>query len=896
MRGAIGRRTDEPGRERRAIGRRSDEPGGVRGAIGRRTDEPGRVRGAIGRRNDGSGRERGAQRCLPGARCGRGSILASGLLLAAAAVAWIGPVRAADWGRLSAVWSQLDAPAGSGAPTLAEWAAFDSARSAWSDSLAAALRLGPPPEGPSSARWGRVLLEGWLRGEPSLLRLLTGGWRPEPARWADAGQLTVPAAALCLAHGHAEAARAWLDAGPIPAEDRPYAAVLAVEARLATTDTLGAGAAARAALEGRENWPWWARVEFERAAIEAALAAGDTATARRELASFTGREEERGRWLLLRRRLAELRGDAGAAEALLWRVVSEYPGGKTAERTLRQLVPADGAPAVEDLDRQRRLLAVAERRGDLPRFRALERALRPRLGPAGRDSLSLRAGRLAFRVKEYGLLAQLDADGTWRAGGAHAIEWALLTARAYRNAGRAEEMARRYAEVARRGSREDRATACYEWAREMEALRRFAEAETLYARVVSLGGNDAAVSRLRRGICEFGAGRWSAARARLEEAAAAGSAEDRAFAWFWIYRSELARGRSEAARAALAEAARGKAGYYGRRAATALELARRAGGPSALDPDAYWRAVAELSGEPDLDRLRAAVETAPVGTGPARAAQGAPGEPAAEGAPGALAAQGAPGEQAGQGDSGSAAEALVANGAPAGAGPGADGGATAGATELSWLRDRLLFFRLAGRSAWAGMAREELARRPELAGAGAADTWRRLGVEDLAARAAVRSGGSLRHRYPRAFPAEVAGAAARFGVAPEWLWAVMRRESFFESSVVSGAGATGLLQLMEETARTTAQRHGLEAGPLAAPRINVRLGAAHLADLLAEEPGAWPVVLAAYNAGLGNARRWRRAGEDPDFYIEMIGYRETREYVRHVAEAFWIYRELARGE
>jgi len=233
-------------------------------------------------------------------------------------------------------------------------------------------------------------------------------------------------------------------------------------------------------------------------------------------------------------------------------VVSEYPGGKTAERTLRQLVPADGAPAVEDLDRQRRLLAVAERRGDLPRFRALERALRPRLGPAGRDSLSLRAGRLAFRVKEYGLLAQLDADGTWRAGGAHAIEWALLTARAYRNAGRAEEMARRYAEVARRGSREDRATACYEWAREMEALRRFAEAETLYARVVSLGGNDAAVSRLRRGICEFGAGRWSAARARLEEAAAAGSAEDRAFAWFWIYRSELARGRSEAARAALA--------------------------------------------------------------------------------------------------------------------------------------------------------------------------------------------------------------------------------------------------------------------------------------------------------------------------------------------------------
>jgi soluble lytic murein transglycosylase len=124
----------------------------------------------------------------------------------------------------------------------------------------------------------------------------------------------------------------------------------------------------------------------------------------------------------------------------------------------------------------------------------------------------------------------------------------------------------------------------------------------------------------------------------------------------------------------------------------------------------------------------------------------------------------------------------------------------------------------------------------------------------------------------------------------------MRRESFFESAVVSGAGATGLLQLMEGTARETAERHGLAAGPLRSPRVNIELGSAHLGDLLAEEPDQWPVVLAAYNAGLPPARRWRLPGEDPDVYIEMIGYRETREYVRRVLEGFWVYRGLRRGE
>ncbi|MEZ4653925.1 MAG: lytic transglycosylase domain-containing protein, partial [Candidatus Eisenbacteria bacterium] len=133
------------------------------------------------------------------------------------------------------------------------------------------------------------------------------------------------------------------------------------------------------------------------------------------------------------------------------------------------------------------------------------------------------------------------------------------------------------------------------------------------------------------------------------------------------------------------------------------------------------------------------------------------------------------------------------------------------------------------------------------------------------------------------------------GLAPEWAWSIMRRESFFERTVQSGAGAIGLMQFMPATAQQVADAHGLRSEPLRAPSVNLRLGIAHLRDLVDETSGAWPVALAGYNAGIENARRWESPEDDPDLYIETIGYRETREYVKAVLQSFWTYRQLLRG-
>ncbi len=52
-------------------------------------------------------------------------------------------------------------------------------------------------------------------------------------------------------------------------------------------------------------------------------------------------------------------------------------------------------------------------------------------------------------------------------------------------------------------------------------------------------------------------------------------------------------------------------------------------------------------------------------------------------------------------------------------------------------------------------------------------------------------------------------------------------------------------------------------------------------------------ALAAYNGGPGNAQAWlSQAPDDPDLFLEIIRYAETRDYIRGVYELFCIYRLL----
>lgn len=154
--------------------------------------------------------------------------------------------------------------------------------------------------------------------------------------------------------------------------------------------------------------------------------------------------------------------------------------------------------------------------------------------------------------------------------------------------------------------------------------------------------------------------------------------------------------------------------------------------------------------------------------------------------------------------------------------------------------------------------------------------------------------------YPQPYDKEVHAGAKLTKLQPELIYGVLRQESLYRANAVSSAGARGLLQLLPETARRTAQSLGRSkpsADDLYVPAINVPLGAAQLKGLIDKFGGQTAVALAGYNAGPNAARRWLPSESiDPDIWVENIPYNETRGYVQRVLWHSVVFAWLRSGE
>jgi soluble lytic murein transglycosylase len=155
--------------------------------------------------------------------------------------------------------------------------------------------------------------------------------------------------------------------------------------------------------------------------------------------------------------------------------------------------------------------------------------------------------------------------------------------------------------------------------------------------------------------------------------------------------------------------------------------------------------------------------------------------------------------------------------------------------------------------------------------------------------------------YPAAYAGQVVPEAARYGLDPATVWALMRQESLYDARAVSRAGARGLMQIMPATlARMTAEEEApsLSADVLFHPAANIAFGTQFLAERLAEFGNCLFPTLASYNAGEGKAREWleRAGGDSEEVYLECIGYAETSDYVRRIVWLRWMYHALYEGE
>ena len=131
---------------------------------------------------------------------------------------------------------------------------------------------------------------------------------------------------------------------------------------------------------------------------------------------------------------------------------------------------------------------------------------------------------------------------------------------------------------------------------------------------------------------------------------------------------------------------------------------------------------------------------------------------------------------------------------------------------------------------------------------------------------------------------------------------IIRQESEFDISANSRVGAQGLMQLMPYTAKTVSKQAKLgysKSKLTKSPEYNINLGSFYIAGLILEYDGSYPFAIAAYNAGPRRGKYWKKLNKNPqknqiDYvdWIELIKFKETRNYVQRVLENFNVYRYI----
>ena len=119
---------------------------------------------------------------------------------------------------------------------------------------------------------------------------------------------------------------------------------------------------------------------------------------------------------------------------------------------------------------------------------------------------------------------------------------------------------------------------------------------------------------------------------------------------------------------------------------------------------------------------------------------------------------------------------------------------------------------------------------------------------------------------------------------------LIRQESAFNQNAHSRAGARGLMQVMPATARLI-ERRRISTRDLYNPEINMKIGSKYFAFLLKKYNGDAELALAAYNAGPKRVEEWmkRYPVENRMLFLDLVPFRETREYVASIARNFFWY-------
>lgn len=138
--------------------------------------------------------------------------------------------------------------------------------------------------------------------------------------------------------------------------------------------------------------------------------------------------------------------------------------------------------------------------------------------------------------------------------------------------------------------------------------------------------------------------------------------------------------------------------------------------------------------------------------------------------------------------------------------------------------------------------------------------------------------------------------ANEYNIPPLLLYSLIRQESMFNPYIGSTAGALGLMQMIPDTALDNVKRlrwpENFSNSDLFLGKVNLTLGSYHLRRLYSQTFSEnMQLALAAYNGGEGRVATWLTlAPYDPDLFLEIMRFSETRDYLMQITEFLNIYK------
>lgn len=151
--------------------------------------------------------------------------------------------------------------------------------------------------------------------------------------------------------------------------------------------------------------------------------------------------------------------------------------------------------------------------------------------------------------------------------------------------------------------------------------------------------------------------------------------------------------------------------------------------------------------------------------------------------------------------------------------------------------------------------------------------------------------------YPKQYSEYVEKYAEEFDLDENLVYSVIKAESKFNEKAISHKGAKGLMQVSDITRDWAIEELELEEVDIFNPETNIKIGCWYL-NKLYKEFGKLDLVIAAYNGGSGNVRKWL---ENHDYSedgekLHNIPFQETSTYLEKVKNNYKNYKEIYVGK